>query len=159
MLLIFSAALYFATRSKGNLVNEMDNRNPTALLVSAIEKSAVSGNVAKEDEFYLGVLRDGDLWFNESYSEAPRAERWRLKLRRLPGKAHSFRSVYLHPLASHSRISHPLSISYSNAQMTPLLQHATKNSFTFVAVPQFESVLAGQEEDTATVVHDTIALT
>jgi hypothetical protein len=62
VLLISLAALYFATRSEGNLVNELDNRNPTALLVSAIEKSALSGNVAKEDEFYLGVLRDGELW-------------------------------------------------------------------------------------------------
>ena len=40
----------------------MNNRNPTALLVSAAEKSALSGNVAKEDEFYLRVLRDGELW-------------------------------------------------------------------------------------------------
>ena len=43
-------------------MNELDNRNPTALLVSAIEKSAVYGKAAKEDEFYLGVLRDEDLW-------------------------------------------------------------------------------------------------
>ena len=41
----------------------MDNTNPTALLVSAIEKSALAGNTARDDEFYLGVLRDdGDLW-------------------------------------------------------------------------------------------------
>ena len=50
-------------RSKGNLINELDNTNPTALLVSAIEKSALAGNTARDDEFYLGVLRDdGDLW-------------------------------------------------------------------------------------------------
>ena len=44
-------------------MNELpvDNWNPTALLVSAIEKSAVSGKAAKDDGFYLGVLRDGDL--------------------------------------------------------------------------------------------------
>ena len=45
-----------------NLVNELDSLNPTALLVSAIEKSAPSRKVAKDNEFYLGVLRDGDLW-------------------------------------------------------------------------------------------------
>ena len=43
-------------------MNELDNRNPTALLVSAIEKISLSGEKAKDDEFYLGVLRDGDLW-------------------------------------------------------------------------------------------------
>ena len=38
----------------------MDNRNPVSLLVSAIEESALIGKAAKDDEFYLGVLRDGD---------------------------------------------------------------------------------------------------
>ncbi|KAH9046714.1 hypothetical protein EDB84DRAFT_1558165 [Lactarius hengduanensis] len=50
------------TQSEGNLVNELDNANPTALLISAIEKSAIAGDAAKDDEFYLGVLRDGELW-------------------------------------------------------------------------------------------------
>jgi hypothetical protein len=36
--------------------------NPTVLLISAIERSALTGRQAKDDEFYLGVLRDGDLW-------------------------------------------------------------------------------------------------
>jgi hypothetical protein len=27
-----------------------------------MEKSALSGKAAKDDEFYLGVQRDGDLW-------------------------------------------------------------------------------------------------
>lgn len=31
-----------------------------ALLISAIEESALVGKAAKDDEFYLGVLRDGD---------------------------------------------------------------------------------------------------
>ena len=34
---------------------------------------------------------------NESCPEVPRGERWRLRLRRLPGKAHPFRSVCRHP--------------------------------------------------------------
>ncbi|KAH9970274.1 hypothetical protein BGW80DRAFT_1461387 [Lactifluus volemus] len=39
------------TRSEGNLVNELDNVNLTTLLISAIEKSALTGRAAKEDEF------------------------------------------------------------------------------------------------------------
>ncbi|KAI9451105.1 hypothetical protein BJY52DRAFT_1125436 [Lactarius psammicola] len=50
------------TQSEGNLVNGLDNANPTALLIAAIEKSALAGHAAKDDEFYLGVLRDGELW-------------------------------------------------------------------------------------------------
>ncbi|KAH9954530.1 hypothetical protein BGW80DRAFT_1467765 [Lactifluus volemus] len=51
-----------ATRSEGNLVNELDNVNLTTLLISAIEKSVLTGRAAKDDEFYLGVLRDDELW-------------------------------------------------------------------------------------------------
>jgi hypothetical protein len=36
--------------------------NPTTLLISAIEKSVLTGRAAKDDEFYLGVLRDGEVW-------------------------------------------------------------------------------------------------
>jgi hypothetical protein len=32
------------------------------LLISAIEMSALTGRAAKDDEFYLGVLSDGELW-------------------------------------------------------------------------------------------------
>ena len=53
---------FFDSRSEGNLVNELDNRNPTALLVSAIAKSTFVDKVGKDDAFYLGVLRDGELW-------------------------------------------------------------------------------------------------
>jgi hypothetical protein len=49
-------------RSEGNLVNELDNRNPTALLISAMDETALTGRGAKDNEFYLGALRDGDLW-------------------------------------------------------------------------------------------------
>jgi hypothetical protein len=49
----------FPRRSEGNLVHELNNRNPVALLVSAIEESTLNGKAAKDDEFYLGVLRDG----------------------------------------------------------------------------------------------------
>ncbi|KAI0298130.1 hypothetical protein B0F90DRAFT_830891 [Multifurca ochricompacta] len=50
------------TQSEGNLVNKLDNANPISILISAIEKSALSGQADKDDEFYLGVLRDGELW-------------------------------------------------------------------------------------------------
>jgi hypothetical protein len=36
--------------------------NPTTLLISAIEKSSLAGRAAKDDEYYLGVLRDGVVW-------------------------------------------------------------------------------------------------
>jgi len=52
----------FSSRSEGNLVNELDNRNPTAILVCAIAESALAGKAGKDDAFYLGVLRDGELW-------------------------------------------------------------------------------------------------
>ncbi|KAH9956220.1 hypothetical protein BGW80DRAFT_1466584 [Lactifluus volemus] len=56
--------IYFSmvARSEGNLVNELDNVNLTTLLISAIEKSVLTGRAAKDDEFYLGVLRDDELW-------------------------------------------------------------------------------------------------
>ena len=58
------AAVYdvFASRSEGNLVNELDHRNPTALLVCAITETGLVGKAGKDDAFYLGVLRDGELW-------------------------------------------------------------------------------------------------
>ena len=50
-------------RSEGNLINELDSANPTALLISAIEKCALAGHAARDGELYLGVLRnDGELW-------------------------------------------------------------------------------------------------
>jgi len=58
----FCIRSFFASRSEGNLVNELDNRNPTALLVSAIAENGLVGKAEKDDAFYLGVLRDGHLW-------------------------------------------------------------------------------------------------
>jgi hypothetical protein len=49
-------------RSEGNLINKLDNANPTALLVSTIKQCTLAGHAAKDDEFYLSVLRDGELW-------------------------------------------------------------------------------------------------
>ncbi|KAH7923827.1 hypothetical protein BV22DRAFT_1035883 [Leucogyrophana mollusca] len=50
------------TRSEGNLVNELDNANPTRLLLNAIRKHGIDDrNSFKEDDFYLGVVEDGQL--------------------------------------------------------------------------------------------------
>ena len=58
-----------------------------ALLVSAIEKSALSGKATKDDEFYLGMLQDGDLWqVHRIIPEVRRAERWCLRPRQLRGR-------------------------------------------------------------------------
>ncbi|KAH7915434.1 hypothetical protein BJ138DRAFT_997911 [Hygrophoropsis aurantiaca] len=50
------------TRSEGNLVNTLDDANPTRLLLNAISKHGInSNNPFKEDEFYLGVVDNGQL--------------------------------------------------------------------------------------------------
>ncbi|KAF8258689.1 hypothetical protein EI94DRAFT_1707764 [Lactarius quietus] len=54
-LLAISAPLK-VTQLEGNLVSELDSVNPTELFISAMDKGA-----AKDDDFYLGVLRDGEL--------------------------------------------------------------------------------------------------
>ncbi|THH19213.1 hypothetical protein EW146_g1907 [Bondarzewia mesenterica] len=45
------------TRSEANLVHELDHGNPSQLLLSAIQKHGIDNEAAKEDEFYLFVLR------------------------------------------------------------------------------------------------------
>ena len=49
-------------RSKGNLISKLDKANPTALLISAIEKSALASYAVKDNESCPGVLRNGELW-------------------------------------------------------------------------------------------------
>ncbi|KII96207.1 hypothetical protein PLICRDRAFT_663471 [Plicaturopsis crispa FD-325 SS-3] len=50
------------TRSEGNLVNELDGLNPTMLLLDAVAKSGIESKGSfKEDDFYVGVLREGKL--------------------------------------------------------------------------------------------------
>ncbi|KAN0128639.1 hypothetical protein V8E53_013558, partial [Lactarius tabidus] len=51
----------FKVTQYGNLINELENASPTALLVSAMEKCTLAGHADKDDEFYLG-LWDGELW-------------------------------------------------------------------------------------------------
>ncbi|KAF8495724.1 hypothetical protein F5888DRAFT_1615424 [Russula emetica] len=126
------------TRSEGNLVNELDNRNPTALLVSAIAESALVGKAGKDDAFYLGVLRDGELWqIHRITSGAPSRGTMALESEIAPREGSSVQLFYC-----------PEDIAAP--------PHATaKNTLTFVAVPQFESALAGQGDDTVTVLEDT----
>ena len=52
---------YSKSRTEGRLSNELYNANPTALRVSLIKKITLAGDVVKDDEFDLGVLRDGEL--------------------------------------------------------------------------------------------------
>ena len=85
--------IIFATRSEGNLVNELDNRNPTALLVSAIENISLPGKRRKMMGSILGCCEMETCGkFIVSCPEVPRAERsWRLRPRPLLGKTHPFR--------------------------------------------------------------------
>jgi len=46
-------------RSEGNLVHELDNSNPTRILLTAIERAGVKN--AKEDDFYLAVINSGKI--------------------------------------------------------------------------------------------------
>jgi len=127
------------TRSEGNLVNELDDRNPTALLVSAIEKSTLSGKAAKEDEFYLGVLRDGELWqVHRIVSGGPSRGMMALETETAPGEGTSVQLFH----------------SPNDAAAPTAPPHAAKDALTFIAVPQCESTIAGQGEDTVTVLED-----
>ncbi|KAA1473825.1 hypothetical protein DENSPDRAFT_840322 [Dentipellis sp. KUC8613] len=49
------------TRSEGNLIQELDHTNPSRILLTAIQASAsgISGEAAKEHEYYLGVRAGG----------------------------------------------------------------------------------------------------
>jgi len=126
------------TRSEGNLVNELDNRNPTALLVSAIAECALVGKVGKDDAFYLGVLRDGELWqIHRIMSGGPSRGTMALESETAPGEGSS------------------VQLFYCPKDTAPLPHSPAKSTLTFVAVPQFEPVLAGQDEDTVTVLEDT----
>ncbi|KAN0114252.1 hypothetical protein V8E52_006902 [Russula decolorans] len=126
------------TRSEGNLVNELDNRNPTALLICAIEQSALVGKAGKDDAFYLGVLRDGELWqIHRIMSGAPSRGTMALESDTAPGEGSS------------------VQLFYCPKDTAAPPQATSKNSLTFVALPQSESALAGQGEDTVTVLEDT----
>jgi hypothetical protein len=86
------------------LVNELDNANPTALLVSAIEQGALAGNGAKDDEFYLGVLQDGELWqLHHILAGGPSRGTMALDTETAPGEG---TSVQVHrPFPTHTRFN------------------------------------------------------
>ena len=156
----FMLCLFFlASRSEGNLVNELDNRNPTALLVSAIANSAFVDKVGKDDAFYLGVLRDGELWqIHRIMSGGPSRGTMALESETAPREGSSVQVSqpfpYWHLLARFLSFSEQLFYCLKDTNDLP---HDTtaKNSLTFVAVPQSESAVAGQGEDTVTVLEDT----
>ncbi|EGN98144.1 hypothetical protein SERLA73DRAFT_74375 [Serpula lacrymans var. lacrymans S7.3] len=50
------------TRSEGNLVNELDNMNPSELLLNAIRMHGIGDSRSlKEDKFYLGAMKHNKL--------------------------------------------------------------------------------------------------
>lgn len=112
------------TRSEGNLVNELDNANPTALLISAIEKSALltAGHSADDDEFYLGVLRDdGELWqVHRIVAGGPSRGTMALETETAPGEGTSV------------QLFRRLPLNHDGAPAAVLPGHA-KNTLAFVA--------------------------
>ncbi|KAH9165965.1 hypothetical protein EDB89DRAFT_2076313 [Lactarius sanguifluus] len=120
------------TQSEGNLVNELDNANPTTLLISAIEKSAIAGDAAKDDEFYLGVLRDGELWqLHHIMAGGPSRGTMALETETAPGEGTSVQ-LFHRP---------------SNHDIDAVLPGRAKNTLTFVASLQSgDNVVEGEEE-------------
>jgi len=80
----------------------LDNRNPITLLVSAIEESALIGKTANDDEFYLGVLRDGDGELSQVHhimSGGPSRGTMALETETAPGKGTPVQVRRLQPCA------------------------------------------------------------
>ncbi|KAI9436565.1 hypothetical protein H4582DRAFT_398424 [Lactarius indigo] len=137
------------TQSEGNLVNELDNANPTALLISAIEKSALAGDAAKDDEFYLGVVRDGELWqLHHIMAGGPSRGTMALETETAPGEGTTVQLF-------HRPSDHDI------APADALLPGGAKNTLAFVASLQASDDAAALEEgeegheDGATVLEDT----
>jgi len=127
------------TRSEGNLVNELDNRNPTAHLVSAIAESALSGQAAKEDEFYLGVLRDGELYqVHHITSGGLSRGTMALETETAPGKGTSVQLFH----RSH------------DAAAPTIIPHAAKDTLTFVVSSESESTPVEEGGDALTVLEN-----
>ncbi|KAF8267685.1 hypothetical protein EI94DRAFT_1829958 [Lactarius quietus] len=73
------------TQSESNNVSELNKANPTELLISAMENSA-----AKNDEFYIGVPRDSELWqFHHMLTGGPSRGTMALDTEKDPGKGSS----------------------------------------------------------------------
>ena len=121
-------------RSEGNLILELDKRNPVTLLVSAItiKESALLGKVAKDDEFYLGVLRDGDGELSQVHhitSGGPSRGIMALETETAPGEGTTVQ-VRGSPLAN-TLITHPPFNSSFIVQVTsllPLLYHTLRRT-------------------------------
>lgn len=65
------AEIYF--RSEGNLVHELNFKNPSSLLLSAINESGIAKEVAKDDSFYLCALDNGKVGLYPSFLYTPNA--------------------------------------------------------------------------------------
>jgi len=131
------------TASEGNLVLELDKRNPVALLISAIEESVLLGNAAKDDEFYLGVIRDGDGELSQVHhimSGGPSRGIMALETETAPGEGTTVQLFH-----------RPSDVS---APSTP--PHAAKNTLTFMAAPQFDSIPSEEKGDASITVLDDV---
>ncbi|KAH9979676.1 hypothetical protein BJV74DRAFT_780156 [Russula compacta] len=128
------------TASEGNLVHELDNRNPAAMLVSAIEESTLTGSAAKDDEFYLGVLRGDDLWqLHHIMSGGPSRGTLALETETAPGEGTAVQ-LFHRP---------------NEATAPTVPNHAAKNTLTFVAASQSDSAPPAEEGgDAVTVLSD-----
>ncbi|KAH9956226.1 hypothetical protein BGW80DRAFT_1450310 [Lactifluus volemus] len=124
------------TRSDGNLVNEPYKMNPTMLLISAIEMSALTGRAAKSDEFYLGVLRDGELWqIHRIMSGGPSRGTMALETETAPREGTSVQ-LFHRP----------------NDDAVPIVwPHSSKNTLTLLAALESDSA-AVEEENSVTIV-------
>lgn len=48
---------FYSRSCEGNLINSLDNSNPTRMLLKAVETAGIPNT--KEDDFYLTLVRDG----------------------------------------------------------------------------------------------------
>ncbi|KAF8258886.1 hypothetical protein EI94DRAFT_1669339 [Lactarius quietus] len=125
------------TQSEGNLISELDNTNPTELLISAMESGA-----AKDDEFYMGVLRDGELWqLHHILAGGPSRGTMALDTETAPGEGTSVQ-LFHRPMSS---------------KIAPAAGALPKNTLAFVASPQVGHDMVEEvgSEDDVTVLQDT----
>jgi hypothetical protein len=87
------------------------------LLISAIERSAPTGRQAKDDEFYLGVLHDGELWqVHHIMSGGPSRGTMALETEVAPRPGTSVQVCYLLYDMVLWKISHSLRVAISPPQ-------------------------------------------
>ncbi|KAN0127968.1 hypothetical protein V8E53_014222 [Lactarius tabidus] len=122
-------------QSEGTLIDELDNANPTALLVSAIEKNALAGRAVKDDEFDLGLWQ-----LHHIMAGRPSPGRMALDTETTPGEGTSVQ-LFHRPM---------------NRDIVPAAGVLPKNTLVFVASPQVDDAVAQEGgDDDVTVLEDT----